>query len=54
MKQYPDWMINKAACIAPDCTSTTAPSASIDACVSACVAAGYEKCKSVQYKDGEV
>lgn len=54
MRQYPGWMITKAACTEPACTSNTTTAASIDACTSACVTAGYEKCKSVQYIDAEV
>lgn len=53
MKLYPGWIITANGCASSDCMTKVAGSAkTLDACIVACISAGFETCKSVQFKPG--
>lgn len=51
MKLYPGWIITDYGCSSTDCkTKVVSGAKTLDACINACVKAGFDECKSVQFK----
>lgn len=51
MKLYPGWIITRHGCSTSGCKSKVVNGAkTLDACIGACVKAGFDACKSVQFK----